>query len=55
MLEGTQIKLTEKQSYALASYIAAYIQEELDRGISLNDIRAPLIWQAIDAYQGGAR
>lgn len=38
----------------LAQYIAAYIQEELDRGVSPRDIGAWLIADALDAYQGGA-
>jgi hypothetical protein len=39
----------------LAQYVAAYIQEELDRGVSPRDIGAWLISDAFDAYQGGAR
>lgn len=39
----------------LAQYIAAYIQEELQRGVSPDDIGAWLICDALDAYAGGAR
>ena len=39
----------------LAQYIATYIQEELSRGVSPNDIGAWLIADAIEAYEGGAR
>lgn len=39
----------------LAQYVASYIQEELDRGVSPRDIGAWLISDAFDAYQGGAR
>lgn len=38
----------------MAQYIAAYIQEEIDRGVSPNDIGAWLIADAIEAYEGGA-
>ena len=38
----------------MAQYIAAYIQEELGRGVSPNDIGTWLIADAIDAYEGGA-
>jgi hypothetical protein len=38
----------------LAQYIAAYIQEELGRGVSPNDIGAWIIADAIEAYEGGA-
>jgi hypothetical protein len=38
----------------LAQYIAEYVQEELDRGATLDDINSALIQQAIDAYEGGA-
>lgn len=38
----------------LAQYIAEYVKEELDRGVTLDDIDAHLIQQAIDAYEGGA-
>lgn len=36
----------------LASYIADYVNEELDRG---NEIDREVILHAIDAYEGGAR
>jgi hypothetical protein len=36
----------------LAAYIAAYVNEELDRG---NAIGMQTILDAIDAYEGGAR
>jgi hypothetical protein len=39
----------------LARYVAAYIQEELDRGVQPNDLGAWLISDAFDAYLGGAR
>jgi hypothetical protein len=39
----------------LAAYIADYIQEELGRGVSPNDIGTWLIADALDAYDGGAR
>jgi hypothetical protein len=38
----------------LAQYVAAYIQEELKRGVSPNDIGAWLICDAFEAYAGGA-
>ncbi len=39
----------------LAQYIAAYIQEELSRGVSPSDIGAWLIADAMEAYEGGAQ
>jgi hypothetical protein len=39
----------------LSQYIAAYIQEELGRRVSPNDIGPWLIADAIEAYEGGAR
>ena len=39
----------------LAMYVAAYVQEELDRGVSPRDIGAWLISDAFDAFLGGAR
>jgi len=39
----------------LAQYVASYIQEELDRGVSPRDIGVWLICDAFDSYQGGAR
>jgi hypothetical protein len=39
----------------LAMYVAAYIQEELDRGVKPNDIDTWLVSDAFDAYLGGAR
>jgi hypothetical protein len=39
----------------LAQYIAAYIQEELSRGVSPDDIGAWLIADAMEAYEGGAQ
>jgi hypothetical protein len=38
-----------------AQYVAAYIQEELGRGVDPDDIGAWLIADAIEAYEGGAR
>ena len=38
----------------LAQYVAAYIQEELGRGVSPSDISAWLICDALEAYAGGA-
>jgi hypothetical protein len=38
----------------LAQYVADYIQEELGRGVSPNDIGAWLICDAFEAYAGGA-
>lgn len=52
-MEDTKINLTEKQIYALAAYVAEYIQEEKNRG--LKNVNAWIIQQAIDAYKGGAR
>lgn len=42
------------KTLTLAQYIAAYIQEELQRGTNPNDIDTHLIQQALDAYAGGA-
>jgi hypothetical protein len=39
----------------LAAYIAAYIQEELARGKTAEDIDRQMIADAIEAYEGGAR
>lgn len=44
----------KNEQLKLAQYIAAYIQEELERGVSPNDIGTWLIADAIDAYEGGA-
>ena len=38
----------------LAQYVAEYIREELDRGVSPNDIGTWLICDAFEAYEGGA-
>ena len=38
----------------LAQYVAAYIQEELGRGVAPDDIGAWLICDAFEAYEGGA-
>ena len=48
--ENPKIEMTLQQKYALASYVAAYIQEEIGLGVSINDINTALIWQAVDAY-----
>jgi hypothetical protein len=45
--------MTNKQ-IKMAQYIAAYIQEELSRGVSPSDIGTWLICDALDAYAGGA-
>ena len=43
------------QAELIAPYIAAYIQEEIDRGKTTDDIDQQMIKDAIGAYQGGAR
>lgn len=48
--ENPKIEMTIRQKYALASYLAEYIQEEIGLGISTHDINTSLVWQAIDAY-----
>lgn len=44
-----------KEQLELARYIAAYIQEELDRGLSPDEIDSFLIANAMEAFEGGAR
>jgi hypothetical protein len=39
----------------LPAYIAAYIQEELARGKTTEDIDRQMVADAIEAYEGGAR
>ena len=45
---------TEMEKIKFSSYVADYIQEELNRGVSANDIGIWLIADAIDAFEGGA-
>ena len=48
-----QYKAKPKPEPTLAQYIAAYIEEEKDRGNRVIDVF--MIQDAIDAYMGGAR
>ena len=43
-----------KNRMKLSEYIAEYIQEELCRGKTIEDIGDGMIEDAIDAYEGGA-
>ena len=46
--------MSHVQTTHLAHYIATYIQEELSRGLSPDDISMTLIKNALDAFEGGA-
>ena len=50
-----ELSFNDAQKIELARYVADYIQEELDRGVSPRDIGAWLVADAFDAYLGGAR
>jgi len=55
VFSNQELVSNDKLKLELALYVAAYIQEELDRGVSPRDIGAWLISDAFDAYLGGAR
>jgi hypothetical protein len=38
----------------LALYLATYIQEEISRGATTEDINMSMLSMALDAYDGGA-
>ena len=50
-----QFKLQAKMTEALASYIAGYINDELEKPFGATHVTQEMILSAIDAYEGGAR
>jgi hypothetical protein len=45
--------MTEKETKELARYIAEFLREEFERGN--NEMDEWTIWNAIEAWKGGAR
>jgi hypothetical protein len=46
-------RIEEEETKELADYVATYLEEEIERG-NFDDLRW-LVWNAINAYIGGAR
>ena len=55
VFSNQELTRNDKLKLDLARYVAAYVQEELDRGVSPRDIGAWLISDAFDAFLGGAK
>lgn len=55
VFSNQELTRNDKLKLDLARYVAAYIQEELSRGLDPHDIDVFLLEESFDAYQGGAR
>jgi hypothetical protein len=55
LFSNQELTRNDKLKLDLARYVAAYIQEELDRGLDPREIDVFLVEESFDAFLGGAR